>query len=156
MAKMTIEKVRHLMDKMDWDAQNEHWDESRLKSFESTFQNNIRKDSLRGQKLNIEVFKIHFPDLRNSSYIWGMNGQIIAAGSMSNALAVLDEVSETYRQGNPGHIYLHFPKKVSTVSMANGNGHSRILPLTSVEVANFSKGLAHFNVFSIAKEASAS
>src|SRR3989338_1905225 len=116
----------------------------------------VEKDSLRGQKLNIEVFKIHFPDTQKNSYVWGMNKKIVAAGSMKNAWEVLDEISTTYRLGSPEHIYLHFPKKAPMVSMADGNGRSHILPLTSAEVANFDKSLTYFKIFSIAQETSAS
>jgi len=119
--------------------------------------NGVKKDSLLGQNLNIQVFKIHFYDVEKNSYIWGMNGKILAAGSMKNAWEVLDEISETYRQGNPKHIYLHFPKKVfATANMVSENGYSHIMSLTSADIAGFDKSLAHFKIFSIADEASAS
>ena len=155
-------KKRYLIDDyIDDYLEDVEFDDFGNRGLKPMISNGIKKNSLRGQKLNIEVFKMHFSDVEKNTYVWGMDGKIVSAGSMRSAWHVLNDIAETYGPGTPKHIYLHFPrKKPETInSTISGNGRSNILPLISADVKNFKMALEVFGglkVISIAQETSAS
>jgi len=105
------------------------------------------KNSLKGQRVVIEVFDRIFRDGR-VSYEWAMADQTISAGGMEKASDCVEDIVDTLRETNPKHIELMFPP----VKLSRGKTYiSRRKRVTKLKIAGFKAAIQGMMVISIAE-----
>lgn len=104
---------------------------------------------LKGKTVNIEVYLFIPKDGRPRSYVWGFNGNIVSAGMMATASAVVEDIVESYRERKPEYISMQFPIVVS--ADINGRWNRQLKPVLECDiVTNFKKALSGYSIIGIA------